>query len=81
MHVAGCHVGDTFVFSVRDDNVRNYSTVQDAVNALLGRVTLDADLVKIREVLVKKKEELDALLAPALRELCVAAGAKGMLTK
>merc|ERR1711920_34451 len=40
-----------------------------------------AHQAKIRESLVKKKEELESLSVPELKELCVAAGTKGQLSK
>merc|ERR1719510_2118003 len=40
-----------------------------------------AHQASIREVVVKKKEELEALPLPELRDLCTAAGTKGILTK
>jgi len=46
MNVAGCNVGDSLVFTVKDSDVGHDSTAQDLVNGLLGRATLSADLVK-----------------------------------
>jgi len=46
MHVAGCNVGDALVFTVKDKDIGDDSTAQDLANALLGKVTLSADLVK-----------------------------------
>jgi len=59
---------------------------EDMVGALLTheaevRAAQRAHQAKIREVLVKKKEELEALSAPELKDLCAAAGTKGMLAK
>merc|ERR1719277_30049 len=56
------------------------------VNALVAheaeeRAAQRAHQAKIREVVVKKKEELEALSAPELKDLCVAAGTKGMMAK
>ena len=35
MYVAGYHVGDGLVFTMRNDDVGDYSTALDAVNALI----------------------------------------------
>jgi len=59
---------------------------EDMVEALVAheaelRERERAHQAKIRDVLVKKKEELEALSIPELRVLCNAAGATGILTK
>jgi len=59
---------------------------EDMVEAMLAheaeaRAAVRAHQAKIREVLVKKKDELEALSAPELKDLCVAAGTKGMISK
>jgi len=45
------------------------------------REQVRANQAKIRGVMTKKLEELEALSVPELRDLCIAAGAKGVLTK
>jgi len=59
---------------------------EDMIAALLAheaqiRADIKAKEARIRSVVVQKKEELEGMAAPALKELCTSMGIKGVLSK